>query len=83
MQEEGSLWVLFSCWVSALTKLQISELYFNKTNLFTEEDIYNEYANIVLKYFLAEGAVCGHALFFGSLESNSDSFVSFQLTIKS
>ena len=29
----------------------------------TEEDAYNSYANFLAKYFLAEGVMCGHALF--------------------
>lgn len=27
-----------------------------------EEDAYNSYANFLVKYFLAEGVMCGHAL---------------------
>lgn len=27
-----------------------------------EEDAYNSYANFLVKYFLAEGVTCGHAL---------------------
>ncbi|XP_026463446.1 elongator complex protein 4 [Ctenocephalides felis] len=45
------------------------------TLLLIEEDNFNEYANIVLKYFLAEGAVSGHSLFFGSLEGNTESLL--------
>jgi len=28
-----------------------------------EEDAYNLYANFLIKYFLAEGVMCGHALY--------------------
>ena len=28
-----------------------------------EEDAYNSYASYLVKYFLAEGVMCGHALF--------------------
>lgn len=31
--------------------------------LLVEEDAYNSYASYLVKYFLAEGVMCGHALF--------------------
>ena len=30
--------------------------------LHVEEDAYNSYANFLVKYFLAEGVMCGHPL---------------------
>ena len=33
-----------------------------------EEDTYSSYARQLSKYFLAEGVVCGHALFLASAE---------------
>ena len=31
--------------------------------VFVEEDAYNLYAKFLIKYFLAEGVMCGHALY--------------------
>ncbi|XP_018618653.1 elongator complex protein 4 isoform X1 [Scleropages formosus] len=36
------------------------------TLLLIEEDKYDSYSRMLLKYFLAEGVVCGHSLFLGS-----------------
>ncbi|XP_078536960.1 elongator complex protein 4 isoform X4 [Lissotriton helveticus] len=38
------------------------------TLLLIEEDKYNVYSHLLLKYFLAEGVVCGHSVFAASAE---------------
>ncbi|XP_069479646.1 elongator complex protein 4 isoform X1 [Ambystoma mexicanum] len=40
------------------------------TLLLIEEDKYNIYSQLLLKYFLAEGVISGHSLFVGSAENN-------------
>lgn len=40
--------------------------------VFTEEDKYSLYSNLLFKYFLAEGVVCGHDLFVASAKEHPD-----------
>uniref|UniRef100_A0A8D0GGN9 Elongator complex protein 4 n=1 Tax=Sphenodon punctatus TaxID=8508 RepID=A0A8D0GGN9_SPHPU len=40
------------------------------TLLLIEEDKYNIYSNLLFKYFLAEGIVCGHKLFIASAKED-------------
>ncbi|KAJ1177697.1 hypothetical protein NDU88_002949 [Pleurodeles waltl] len=40
------------------------------TLLLIEEDKYNVYSHLLLKYFLAEGVVCGHSMFAASAEND-------------
>ncbi len=40
--------------------------------LFTEEDRYDSYSRMLLKYFLSEGVVCGHELFLASARDHPD-----------
>ncbi|KAK7913676.1 hypothetical protein WMY93_013887 [Mugilogobius chulae] len=40
--------------------------------LLIEEDRYDSYSRMILKYFLAEGVVCQHELFFGSAQDSPD-----------
>lgn len=35
---------------------------------FLEEDTFGSYANLLLRYFLAEGVMCGHGLMVASAE---------------
>lgn len=49
--------------------------------LFTEEDRYDSYSRMLLKYFLAEGVVCGHELFLASARDHPDEIM--QVRIKS
>lgn len=39
---------------------------------FLEEDRYDSYSRMILKYFLAEGVVCRHELFVASAQDNPD-----------
>lgn len=39
---------------------------------FSEEDRYDSYSRMILKYFLAEGVVCRHELFVASAQDNPD-----------
>lgn len=39
---------------------------------FLEEDRYDSYSRMILKYFLAEGVVCRHELFVAAAQDNSD-----------
>ncbi|NXG52938.1 ELP4 protein, partial [Psilopogon haemacephalus] len=43
--------------------------------VFTEEDKYNLYSNLLFKYFLAEGVVCGHDLFVASAKEHPDNIL--------
>nr|XP_015193797.1 PREDICTED: elongator complex protein 4 isoform X1 [Lepisosteus oculatus] len=40
--------------------------------LLIEEDKYDSYSRMLLKYFLAEGVVCGHSLFIASAKDHPD-----------
>lgn len=40
--------------------------------LFLEEDRYDSYSRMILKYFLAEGVVCRHELFVAAAQDNPD-----------
>ncbi|KAM6980943.1 elongator complex protein 4 [Aplochiton taeniatus] len=42
------------------------------TVLLIEEDRYDSYSRMLLKYFLAEGVVCGHELFVASAQDHPD-----------
>ncbi|XP_062405745.1 elongator complex protein 4 [Sardina pilchardus] len=42
------------------------------TLLLVEEDRYDSYSRMLLKYFLAEGVVCGHELFVASAQDHPD-----------
>ncbi|CAL8363333.1 unnamed protein product [Gadus morhua 'NCC'] len=42
------------------------------TVLLIEEDRYNSYSQMVLKYFMAEGVLCGHELFLASAQDHPD-----------
>ncbi|XP_073693456.1 elongator complex protein 4 [Garra rufa] len=42
------------------------------TLLLVEEDRYDSYSRMLLKYFLAEGVVCGHELFLASARDHPD-----------
>lgn len=39
---------------------------------FAEEDRYDSYSRMILKYFLAEGVVCRHELFVATAQDNPD-----------
>ena len=43
--------------------------------LFSEEDRYDSYSRMLLKYFLSEGVVCGHEIFIGSAQDHPDDFL--------
>ncbi|NXW10879.1 ELP4 protein, partial [Fregetta grallaria] len=43
--------------------------------VFTEEDKYGLYSNLLFKYFLAEGVVCGHDLFVASAKEPPDNIL--------
>ncbi|KFQ33658.1 Elongator complex protein 4, partial [Mesitornis unicolor] len=43
--------------------------------VFAEEDKYGLYSNLLFKYFLAEGVVCGHELFVASAKEHPDSIL--------
>ncbi|KAM9014974.1 elongator complex protein 4 isoform 1-T1 [Ara ararauna] len=45
------------------------------TLLLIEEDKYGLYSNLLFKYFLAEGVVCGHDLFVASAKEHPDSIL--------
>lgn len=39
---------------------------------FLEEDRYDSYSRMILKYFLAEGVVCRHELFVSAIQESPD-----------
>lgn len=39
---------------------------------FSEEDRYDSYSRMILKYFLAEGVVCRHELFVAAAQDDPD-----------
>lgn len=41
-------------------------------SFFSEEDRYDSYSRMVLKYFLAEGVVCRHELFVSTAQESPD-----------
>lgn len=41
-------------------------------NFFLEEDRFDSYSRMILKYFLAEGVVCRHELFVAAAQDNPD-----------
>ncbi|NWT24668.1 ELP4 protein, partial [Cardinalis cardinalis] len=43
--------------------------------VFTEEDKYGLYSNLLFKHFLAEGVVCGHELFVASAKEHPDNIL--------
>ncbi|KFO77039.1 Elongator complex protein 4, partial [Cuculus canorus] len=43
--------------------------------VFAEEDKYGLYSNLLFKYFLAEGVVCGHELFVASAKEHPDNIL--------
>nr|XP_009919874.1 PREDICTED: elongator complex protein 4-like isoform X2 [Haliaeetus albicilla] len=45
------------------------------TLLLIEEDKYGLYSNLLFKYFLAEGVVCGHDLFVASAKEHPDNIL--------
>ncbi|XP_071944013.1 elongator complex protein 4-like [Antedon mediterranea] len=45
------------------------------TILLIEEDVYTSFARLMLKYFVAEGVMCGHYSFLSSLDPNPDSLL--------
>nr|XP_021135481.1 elongator complex protein 4 isoform X2 [Columba livia] len=45
------------------------------TLLLIEEDTYGLYSNLLFKYFLAEGVVCGHDLFVASAKEHPDNIL--------
>ncbi|XP_067088307.1 elongator complex protein 4, partial [Osmerus mordax] len=45
------------------------------TVLLVEEDCYDSYSRMLLKYFLSEGVVCGHEIFIGSAQDHPDDFL--------
>uniref|UniRef100_A0A8D0KXY9 Elongator complex protein 4 n=1 Tax=Strix occidentalis caurina TaxID=311401 RepID=A0A8D0KXY9_STROC len=45
------------------------------TLLLIEEDKYGLYSNLLFKYFLAEGVVCGHELFVASAKEHPDNIL--------
>lgn len=48
--------------------------------VFTEEDKYGLYSNLLFKYFLAEGVVCGHDLFVASAKEHPDNILKVKKT---
>lgn len=42
---------------------------------FVEEDRYDSYSRMILKYFLAEGVVCRHELFVAAAQDNPDDII--------
>ena len=48
--------------------------------IFPEEDRYNSYSSMVLKYFMAEGVLCGHELFLASAQDHPDDILTVSIT---
>jgi len=48
--------------------------------VFSEEDRYNSYSHMVLKYFMAEGVLCGHELFLASAQDQPDDILQVSIT---
>lgn len=44
---------------------------------FTEEDVLANYSRVLIKYFLAEGVACKHALFIASADEDAIDVVSY------
>lgn len=45
-----------------------------------EEDRYGSYARLLLKYFLAEGVMCGHALFVASASEQGEDILKVSMS---
>uniref|UniRef100_A0A8D0FP51 Elongator complex protein 4 n=1 Tax=Strix occidentalis caurina TaxID=311401 RepID=A0A8D0FP51_STROC len=63
-----------------VVKIQVGDLSNKKEKIptvlvFTEEDKYGLYSNLLFKYFLAEGVVCGHELFVASAKEHPDNIL--------
>lgn len=63
-----------------VVKIQVGDLSNKKEKIptilvFTEEDKYGLYSNLLFKYFLAEGVVCGHDLFVASAKEHPDNIL--------
>jgi len=48
--------------------------------IFTEEDVHNKYGKLVLKYFVAEGIINKHEIFFASAECKPESVLQVCVT---
>lgn len=47
----------------------------------SEEDKYGSYSRMILKYFLAEGVVCGHELFIASAQDHPEDVLQVRLEL--
>ena len=47
----------------------------------TEEDTFGSYSRLLLKYFLSEGVMCGHALFVASASEKGEDVLKVDTTI--
>uniref|UniRef100_A0A4W6CFP2 Elongator complex protein 4 n=1 Tax=Lates calcarifer TaxID=8187 RepID=A0A4W6CFP2_LATCA len=52
--------------------LKVTSCAIKKNSRHTEEDRYDSYSRMILKYFLAEGVVCRHELFVAAAQDNPD-----------
>lgn len=48
----------------------------------TEEDRYESYSRMLLKYFVAEGIVCGHSLLIASAKDHPEEILQVLLWVK-
>lgn len=60
----------WQCLVSS--QILIAVVFFVCSISLVEEDRYDSYSRMILKYFLAEGVVCRHELFVATAEDNPD-----------
>lgn len=49
----------------------------------SEEDRYDSYSRMILKYFLAEGVVCRHELFVAAAQDNPDDILQVREEVSS
>lgn len=69
----------------SVVKIQVGDISNKKEKIptvlvFTEEDKYGLYSNLLFKYFLAEGVVCGHDLFVASAKEHPDHILKVKKT---
>ncbi len=50
-------------------------IFLNYYSLLSEEDVCGSYSRLLLKYFLAEGVMCGHSLLLASASENPEDIV--------
>lgn len=66
-------------YIAWMSLLLTPKLWFHCTLYFSEEDEFGNYAHLLLKYFLAEGIICGHHIHLSSADKPASQIL--QVTI--